>query len=461
MISRVYYRRAALSYLVVLTIAVLVTGLSLNRLSCRASGACVWSTIMTVLLLSAPVVVWQAWRWGRWHAHQTALTTTGLEREFRRQVSLVELERIRLATVLQQMPDGVLLTNDIGEIQLMSSAALRLLHVQEGAALGRSFAEVAYHHELIDLWQQSRAEQAEKTATLELLRRKTFLQAIISPIQADGGIGSLIILQDLTRIRRLETIRRDFISNVSHELLTPIAAMRALVETLQDGAVDDPVMSQKFLGRAQIEVDTITQIVNELLMLSRIESGQVSLRLKPSNVIDLILRPVERLRIPAKRQDLSLVLDIPAGLPLVWADMEQIGTVITNLVHNAIKYTPPGGKITLSAALQDGEDVPDGEPNQQLVVITIKDSGIGIPKDDLPRVFERFYKGDRSRQRIKADGTGLGLSIAKHIVQAHNGYIWVKSKEHKWTRFFVALPAVVENEGHTPLTNNQTEQVDE
>ncbi len=451
------YRRIAVSYFVVVALSVLTTAFWLNRASCRTTGDCLLTAVVMTLVISSPLVVWLAWRWGQWHMQQATLMTTWLEGEFRRQVSLAGLERTRLSTVLQQMPDGVLLTNDVGQIQLLNSAARRLLQVTEGDALGRSFAEVAYHHELIDLWQKSRADQTEESITLEMMRFGLFLQAIISPIRADVGTGSLIILQDLTRIRRLETIRRDFISNVSHELLTPIAAMRALVETLQDGAIDDPVMSQKFLGRAQIEVDTITQIVNELLVLSRIESGQVSLRLKPIRVMDVVLRPMEHLQGPAARQEIDLVLDLPAGLPYIWADSDQINTVITNLVHNAIKYTPTSGKVTLSAKVKRSFVLPDSDLEQPMVVLSVKDTGIGISQDDLPRVFERFYKGDRSRQRIKADGTGLGLAIAKHIVQAHAGHIWVKSKEWKGSKFYIALPIVTDEEVQKFVHEQQNE----
>ncbi len=344
---------------------------------------------------------------------------------------LLKEELGRLSTVLNHLADGVLIVDAQGRVNFLNPAAMRLLQTTEQDALGHSFAEVAYHHQLIDLWQQCRLERREQTAAIEIERHGIFLQAIVSPFKDEGRIGCLVILQDLTRIRRLETVRRDFISNVSHELRTPIASVRALIETLQDSALEDPPAAQRFLRRAVTEVESITQIVEELLTLSRIESGQVRLQLEPVPVSDLVMRPVERLLPPAERQQVELILDLPAGLPLVLADVSHVQQVITNLVHNAIKYTPEAGKITLSAKKGDNDDE---------VVISVQDTGIGIPATDLPRVFERFYKSDRARRRGEIGGTGLGLAIAKHIVQAHEGQIWVKSKEGSGSTFYFSLP---------------------
>lgn len=338
-------------------------------------------------------------------------------------------ELARLSTVLIHLADGVLIVDAQGRVSFLNPAAMRLLQTTERDALTRSFAEVAYHHQLIELWQQCRLERREQTAAIEIERHGIFLQAIVSPFQDEGRIGCLVILQDLTRIRRLETVRRDFISNVSHELRTPIASVRALIETLQDSALEDPPVAQRFLRRAATEVESITQIVEELLTLSRIESGQVRLQLEPAPVIDVVMRPVERLLPPAERQEVELVLDLPAGLPLILADVGHIQQVITNLVHNAIKYTPQGGRITLSAKLEG-----------DTVILAVADTGIGIPATDLSRVFERFYKSDRARRRGEIGGTGLGLAIAKHIVQAHEGQIWVKSKEGRGSTFYFSLP---------------------
>ncbi|MEA3345019.1 MAG: ATP-binding protein [Chloroflexota bacterium] len=260
---------------------------------------------------------------------------------------------------------------------------------------------------------------------VEMDRQGLFLQVIVTPLQEAEPQACLIILQDLTRVRRLETIRRDFISNISHELRTPLASLKALVDTLRGGALEDPPAAQRFLNHMETEVDALTQMVRELLELSRIESGRAAFRLEPVVVADVVLPPVERLQPQAERAGLQLTVDLPGDLPPVLADAERIQQVVTNLVHNAIKFTPSGGMVMLSAE-SIGEEV----------VISVRDTGVGIPADDLPRIFERFYKADRARS---GGGTGLGLAIAKHIVQAHDGRIWVESTEGQGSTFSFTL----------------------
>jgi two-component system phosphate regulon sensor histidine kinase PhoR len=337
-------------------------------------------------------------------------------------------ERGRLTAVLDNMADGVVITDGEGRVRLINPAASRLLGTDEDAALGRPFAQVARDHRLIGLWQQCYEQNEEQFASVEIGRQGPFLQVIVTPLWDAGPQASLIILQDLTRIRRLETARRDFISNISHELRTPLASLQALVDTLRDGALDDPPAARHFLDRMETEVEALTQMVQELLELSRIESGQVSMRLIPTPVADVVFPPVERLRAQAERAGLSITVELPPDLPPILADAERAQQVITNLVHNAIKFTLSGGAVTVSAESADEE-----------VVISVHDTGVGIPAGDLPRIFERFYKADRARS---GGGTGLGLAIAKHIVQAHGGRIWAESVEGKGATFYVALPAL-------------------
>lgn len=337
-------------------------------------------------------------------------------------------ERRRLAVVLDHMADGVLITDSSGRVQLINPAAIRIFHTTEAAAMGRSCAQVLRHHRLIELWraccEQGKGEQVE---TVELERQGLFLRVIVTPLQQASQGGCLIVVQDLTQMRRLETVRRDFISNISHELRTPLASLKALVETLRDGALDDPPAARRFLSRIEAEVDALAQMVQELLELSRIESGQAPLRLVPTSIAEVILPPVERLRPQAERAGLSIQVELPSELPPVLADAERVQQVVTNLVHNAIKFTPPGGQVSISAATSGDE-----------VVIAVRDTGVGIPAEDLPRIFERFYKADRARA---SGGTGLGLAIAKHIVQGHGGRIWAESVEGQGSTFYFTLSA--------------------
>jgi two-component system phosphate regulon sensor histidine kinase PhoR len=201
------------------------------------------------------------------------------------------------------------------------------------------------------------------------------------------------------------------------------------VETLQDGAIEDPPAAKRFLHHIETEVNALAQMVQELLELSRIESGKVAPNIQPTSIQTLLQVPIERLRPQAERAGLSLTLTLLGDLPLVQADSEQMRQVVTNLVHNAIKFTPPGGDITVSAEV--------GAPDEMLIFV--RDTGVGIPEQDLPRIFERFYKADRARS---GGGTGLGLAIAKHVVQRHQGRIWAESTEGKGSTFYFTLPRV-------------------
>lgn len=377
--------------------------------------------------------------------------------QLREKVDTLAEERGRLASVLELMADGVLITDDAGRVQLINPAAADLLQTKVGDALGQSFAQVVRHHQLIEVWRRCQEAGREQAETVEIGQRDLFLQVIITPLNEgqrnslrdgqqsslrdeersglrdgqpmrleDAQRSSLVILQNLTPIRRLQTVRRDFISNISHELRTPLASLKAVVETLRDVALDDRQAARRFLDRADHEVDALTQMVQELLELSRIESGKVPLRLKPTSVSDVVLPAVERLQAQIERNDLEMAVDIPAGLPPVLVDAARVQQVVTNLIHNATKFTPAGGRITVSAKEKDG-----------VVVLRVRDTGVGIPATDLPRIFERFYKTDRARS---SGGTGLGLAIARHLVQAHDGEIWAKSTEGKGSSFYFSLP---------------------
>jgi two-component system phosphate regulon sensor histidine kinase PhoR len=328
-------------------------------------------------------------------------------------VSGLAEEHSRLEAVLQHMADGVLITDQLGQVELINPAAARLLATAEEKALGRSFGQVVAQHQIMELWQRCHERGEEQEDTVEIGYLDLFVQAIVTPFQAGGAQRYLVILQDLTRIHRLETVRRDFISNISHELRTPLAGLKALVDTLRGGALKDPPAAKRFLKRMDAEVDALTQMVEELLELSRIESGRAPLRLGPTPVSEVMVPPAERLRPQAERAGLELTVLIPPQLPAVLADVERVHKVVTNLVHNAIKFTPAGGSIVLSA-----------EPAGAEVVISVQDTGVGIPAEDLPRIFERFYKADRARS---GGGTGLGLAIARHIVEAQGGTIKAES----------------------------------
>ncbi len=341
---------------------------------------------------------------------------------FNLQLSTVDAERAKLAAVLAQMTDGVLIADAEGRIQFANPAAGKLFEAPD--ALGRTVVEVLRQHQLVEAWRRSRETGEAQEESVELPARHQFLQLVVLPDRNTGG--SLLLVQNLTRVRRLETVRRDFISNVSHELRTPLASLKALTETLRDGALEDPKASRRFLGRIETEVDALTQMASELLELTRIESGQVPLELKavpPSKLLD---SAADRMRAQAERAGLTLKVEETANLPRVRADAPRLEQVLVNLIHNAVKFTGPGGEVVLSAQAEG-----------EFIRFAVKDTGAGIPEDDLERIFERFYRVDRSRS---GGGTGLGLSIARHIVEAHGGKIWVESVEGRGSTFFFTIP---------------------
>jgi two-component system phosphate regulon sensor histidine kinase PhoR len=248
---------------------------------------------------------------------------------------------------------------------------------------------------------------------------------IATPLEDEDGC--LLLLQDLTELRRLETVRRDFVANISHELRTPTASIKALAETLRDGAIDDPSVAKDFLAKINAEADKLTQMVQELGDLSRIESGEAPIQSKPFNMAEAIEQAVGRLKAQADRAGLSLSVEPVSPLPQALGDRDRVEQVLVNLIHNAIKFTPPGGTITVSAKATIDD-----------ILVSVSDTGVGISADDLPRIFERFYKADRART---GGGTGLGLAIAKHIVEAHGGRIWAESVEGKGSTFSFTLPS--------------------
>ena len=334
-------------------------------------------------------------------------------------------ERDRLEATLNQMTDGVLIVDAQGRIQ-MSNPAANQLFAEGGSLVGKTVSVALRQHQLIETWRKCQQTHEMQSDSVELTATRKFLQLVAIP-DAHAS-GAILLVQDLTRIRRLETVRRDFISNVSHELRTPLASLKALTETLQEGAMDDPAAAHRFLGRILIEVDALTQMAAELLELSRIESGQVLLDRKPLQPIQLLNSAADRMKMQADRAGLDLRVLTTDNLPLINADLPRLEQVLVNLIHNAVKFTPPGGEVTLSARAESG-----------YIRFAVQDTGYGIPTDDLPRIFERFYRVDRSRT---GGGTGLGLSIARHLVEAHAGKIWAESREGDGSIFYLTIPSI-------------------
>ncbi len=271
-------------------------------------------------------------------------------------------------------------------------------------------------------------------------------------VEGDGGSGSkqanqgyryfAVSIEDLTELRRLERVRRDFFANISHELRTPLASVRLLVETLEDAIDTDPDKAQTFVAKIETEVQYLTDLVTEVLELSRIESGSVPLTIEPVEAEKLVREAMARMLPLAQRRRLDLHTEIEQGKTLVAADSKQIIRVLVNLVHNAIKYTPSGGTVVIGTGFQT-----DGHTQSFFV----RDTGVGIRAEELPRIFERFYKVNRARSKTDfigpgGGGSGLGLAIARHVVEVHGGRIMAESTPGQGSTFTFTLPIIVRGE---------------
>ncbi len=342
----------------------------------------------------------------------------------------IELERTRLVSIVEHLGDGIVIVDDEGKIVLMNRAAERLLGFLRDRAIGRSYAQVFRDYELVAVVRDAQTSPSAVATPgerfIELGRPRRAVQAFAYPIPSDDIQLVLVVLRDITEFRRTEAVRRDFVANVSHDLRTPIASLKALVETLLDGALEDETVAREFLSRMQVEVDDLARLVEELLQLSRAEAGQIQLNTAPGNLVSVANRVAERLRAQASLKRITLTVESPVDLPRAMFDSDRIEQVLVNLVHNAIKFTPPDGNVTIRVTSSDDE-----------VLVAVADSGPGIDSRELDRVFERFYKADRSRT---ASGSGLGLAIAKHLIQLHGGRIWAESDYGHGSTFSFALP---------------------
>ncbi len=350
-----------------------------------------------------------------------------MSERLRETIRAITRERNQTAAVLTHMVDGVIVVEPEGQVGLINPAAWRLIGRAPTDAAGRSFASVVRDHQLAELYEISRqADGAEQERTLEMGSPPRFVRAVAAGVPSERGPRVVLLLEDWTELRQAEAARRDFAANASHELRTPLASLRAVVETLEAG-VDEPEMEREFLRRMHIELDRLTQMTAELIELSRIESGQAELRRRPTDLAQVARTAAEVLRPQAERAGLTLDVETGTELPTAEADPDRLQNVLINLIHNAIKFTSAGGSIVVRTFLQDGQ-----------AGISVSDTGVGIPAEELPRIFERFYKADHSRS---GGGTGLGLSIAKHVVQAHGGRIWAESIEGRGSTFSFTIPS--------------------
>jgi two-component system phosphate regulon sensor histidine kinase PhoR len=338
-------------------------------------------------------------------------------------------ERNRSSAILSSMVEGVAVVRADERIHFCNLAFEQILELPVGSSQGRTLVEALRQADLVRLVRQALSGMEELTGEVEVgtVRRRNF-SVTATPVRAAGANGAVLVLHDITELRRLERVRRDFVANVSHEFKTPLTAIQGFAETLLNGALDDKDNRAHFVEIIREHASRLARLTDDLLKLSRIEAGRLELEIRPIRVEGLVSSCVETALLKANAKSIAICVDLDEKIPAVRGDGAQLAEVLQNLLDNAVQYTPLGGKIDVKARF-DGKEV----------VFTVTDTGIGIPESDLERIFERFYRVDAARSR-EAGGTGLGLAIARHIVDAHSGRIWVESAIGQGSRFHFSVP---------------------
>jgi two-component system phosphate regulon sensor histidine kinase PhoR len=324
----------------------------------------------------------------------------------------------RLNAMLDAPPQVLLVIDRGGGIVRANSRAKEMLGA---SVVGRTIIDATRSHEIDAVVQSTLSQQRVEERPVTWNAKPYFARAVPS---SDGG--AVLALEDQADRLRLERVRRDFVANISHELRTPLASVRLLIETLLNGALEEPETATRMLNQMLGEVDSITQLAQELLDLSMIESGQMPMQMTHADLGEIVAEQIIHYEPLAQQKQIVVKNDVPEDM-IVEVDRKMIGRVLGNLMHNAIKFTPDRGRIAIAAASADDK-----------ITVSVADTGVGIPLEDLPRIFERFYKVDRARDK---SGTGLGLAIARHVVEAHGGRIWAESVEGKGAVFYFTLPA--------------------
>lgn len=336
-----------------------------------------------------------------------------------------------LNAVINCMQTGVLAVDQQMKVMLITPVAKQLLGFA-GNAEGVPVQQFADVH-LETIFQEAMAQEGvytnEVAARTGMGRNRRPLRLYVSPMKQDDVVmGAVALVEDITELRRLEQVRTDFAANVSHELKTPLTSIKGFVETLQAGAINNPEMAQKFLNIIMMEADRLTRLINDILSISKLESGDNQVTNERIRLDKMTSDVVDMLSIHAGEKNVTLHASIPSEPVIIWGNPDRVEQMLINLVDNGIKYNKPGGSVTVKV-LDDGKDVN----------LLVSDTGIGIAEEHLPRMFERFYRVDKGRSRSMG-GTGLGLAIVKHIVMSMNGLIEVHSKLGEGTEFLVTIP---------------------
>ncbi len=439
---------------------------------------------LVIGVLLATAVAWPRLRYARWRRRLSEAARDQLRAKYAAKDQEATHRREMFTALFEVSPRPLLITDRERVILYANTAALTFIGLPLKQVEGRKVARVIQDYDTTRLLMDgAKTGQPQACTFLRAASGQTWHVAV-SPVHItvdpskpsagaalanDPGVPTHLILsiEDLTELHRLETMRQDFVSHVSHELRTPLAALKLLAETLGESIESDPQAAREFSKRISGEIDHLSQMVAELLELASIETGRLHLQREPTDLNGLIEVVQDRMRPLADANGIELSLEAADDLPMASVDGKRISEVLVNLIHNALKYTPGGGRVTVST---------EALPGHRLLAVHVADTGVGINEEDLPRVFERFFKADRARTRSMdrqmygqstpatftgedvgsdglsvpqtsaAAGTGLGLAISKHLVELHGGSIWAESRLGCGSRFSFTVPMATEEE---------------
>lgn len=367
-----------------------------------------------------------------------------MSRSIQEKIKGIVAEKEKVNSILRGMTEGVLVVDTQGKVILLNQNAQKMFALPPSQSFqGASLMEISRHPEMKKLLQEVLACDCSKecfTKGISLDEGKWFGVNAVSLRDGDEKpLGYILVFHDITELKRLEMVRADFVANVSHELRTPLTAIRGYTETLLRNPPADPGEAEQFLGIIQRHSERLGRLIDDLLTLSDLESGKIQLEKGKLQTADLIGRVLEIFQDQAGKKNITLLRSVDADLPLIIGDSDRLQQLLINLIDNALKYTPSGGRIEVAARL-----VSPNNHQPPMVEIAVADTGCGIAEKDLPRLTERFYRVDKARSR-ELGGTGLGLAIVKHIVQVHGGFLKIDSQIQKGTTVRVFLPSAKSN----------------
>jgi two-component system, OmpR family, phosphate regulon sensor histidine kinase PhoR len=431
-------------------------------------------------VLISTAIAWPRLRYARWRRLRAEVAREHLQDAYRAKEREATHLRELFSALFESSPRPLFITNRERAILYANGAALAFINLSLQQVENRKVATVVQDYETTRLLMEAAKTGRPQARTFQRAASGQTWHVAVCPVHITpsgpvlaitdepGAPNHLILsIEDLTDLHRLETMRQDFVSHVSHELRTPLSALKLLAETLGDTIDSDPLAAREFSARIGGEIEHLSQMVAELLELASIETGKIQLRREPTDLGGLIEVVQDRMCPLAEANDIQFYREVPDDTPMASVDGKRISEVLVNLIHNALKYTPPGGRVTVKTEVR---------PEQQVLVVRVVDTGVGINEEDLPRVFERFFKADRARTRVSrhqlysspsnptpadaaeswdiltpqqtsaAAGTGLGLAIAKHLVELHGGQIWAESRLGRGSTFSFTVPIATDEE---------------